>query len=134
MAFKSTIEVQDIDVRFSPPASVTFSGSDITSDTIRIQEAMALIRLSLIVPEGVQGAFPTHPIQWTTNGQPVPQPEFCTVRRVHPTLCILEIVNSAKVAVSTYFYVVVQSGDRFIGGDPTMLNLPPSPPPTTQGP
>jgi hypothetical protein len=47
------------------------------------------------------------------------------VRRAGPSHCILEIINSAQVVLSTYFYVLVQSGDRFIAGDPTVLNLPP---------
>lgn len=127
MPFETTIEVIDITVTFNPPDSVTFSGDDISSDTVTLNRAMALIRLTLD-PQGTQAAFPTHPIQWTTNNQPVPQPEFCHVRRVGPKICILEVVNSVMDEVRTYFYVVVQDGSRFIGGDPTLLNMPPTPP------
>jgi len=127
MSFETAIEVIDITVTFTPPDSVTFSGGDISNDQVTINKAMALIRLTL-KPDDTPAAFPTHPIQWTTGDQPVPQPEFCRVRRVNRKICILEVVNSALAKLDTYFYVVVQDGNRFIGGDPTLINMPPTPP------
>jgi hypothetical protein len=124
MPITTEIEVLDVDVKLGP-GGITFSGPGITNGEIQVKLAMALVRFRLVIEDGANGAFPTYPIQWSEGKQPSEQPSFCTVRRVGPLHCLMEIINSVEIVVSTTFSVLVQDGSRFIVGDPTVLNLPP---------
>jgi hypothetical protein len=124
MHIMTEIEVLDVEVNLGPDG-ITFSGPGISDNEIHVRLAMALIRFQLILKEGTQGSFPTYPIQWCADKQPTEQPAFCTVRRVGPQHCLMEIINSVQSEVSKTFTVLVQDGYGFIIGDPTVLNLPP---------
>lgn len=126
-------EQLNVVVRFnSETGKITFDGDVYTRDQIRVPQGMALIvlRLENEIPEA-PGFFPGNPLQWAdSEHRPVPQPPHVTVRRLSDINTTIQVINTALRTEEHSFFVLVQRGMQFFAEDPSIVNQPPSGPPS----